>query len=181
MDQLEIIKTTITITIKKRNGEIYNVIFDLDDYENVIKPRVGKIHIDGYGYARGLDKNNKLKLIKIHRLIMEDKLTQANNEIDHKNNDTLDNRKSNLRLCTHQENLQNRKKFQNGRSIYKGVSWHKGCEKWTAQYYLNTKKYHIGCFDLEEDAGRAYDATIRNIFKEFAKFNFPLEHDQSAI
>ena len=177
-DLFESIIETITLTIRKRNGEIHYVIFDYDDYD-IIKTRVGKICIGNHGYACGYDKNNNMRQILLHRLILEDRLTQ-DTEIDHKNNNPLDNRRTNLRLCSSQENKRNRKKFNNC-SRFKGVYHHKATGKWQAQYTLNSRTYYIGLYDNDEDAGRAYDNAIRNIFKTFARYNFPLEHEQSAI
>ena len=177
------------ISIVEEEQQLYPVVvlkvgknnftqIDLDDYDT-IKNRIGKICINSYGYALGYDRNNDMRLVLIHRLILEDRLTQDINEIDHKNNNPLDNRRTNLRLCTHQENLRNIKKRSNCSSFYKGV--HKKDEKWISRYALNNKRYYIGCYESEEDAARAYDDKIRDIFKEFAKFNFPREGEQSAI
>lgn len=117
---------------------------------------------DGKGYAF----NNKVGFM--HRYIMNPKNYQ---EIDHINHDTLDNRKSNLRIVTHAQNCMNRKK-RKGTSKYKGVSWDKERNKWVSKAQLNYKTIYIGGFENEIDAAKAYDKKSLEIFGEYAKTNF---------
>ena len=91
-------------------------------------------------------------------------------EVDHKNGNTLDNRHSNLRVCTHQENCRNRRPNKNCVSSYKGVSWFKG--KWTAIINCNGKHRYLGRFKNEIDAAKAYDKAAKKAFGEFACLNF---------
>jgi hypothetical protein len=56
-------------------------------------------------------------------------------------------------------------------SRFKGVSWHKKAGKWRAVIALNRKHKHLGHFDNELDAARAYDAAARKQWGEFAKCN----------
>jgi len=91
--------------------------------------------------------------------------------IDHINGNTLDNRKVNLRVCTHKQNCRNTK-FQVGASKFKGVSWDKDREKWQSGIRVDDKRKALGRFDSEEDAARAYDIAARENFGEFAKLNF---------
>ena len=90
-------------------------------------------------------------------------------EIDHINGDRLDNRRCNLRLCTHRQNLRNRKRQDNGSSRYKGV--HKSAGKWRAMIGYDGKLYHLGYFADEEEAARAYNAAATEHFGEFARLN----------
>ncbi len=62
----------------------------------------------------------------MHRLIMN---AQKGQRIDHRDNDGLNNQKSNLRSCTNSQNAMNQKKTR-GTSKYKGVSWSKVANKW---------------------------------------------------
>lgn len=99
--------------------------------------------------------------------------------VDHRNGDTLDNRKQNLRLCTTAENLCNRKRPKHNKSGFKGVYFHKHNKKWKAQIKYQGKKYEAD-YDTPEAAARAYDTKARELHGEFARTNFPLESSESV-
>ena len=117
----------------------------------------------------------KGKLIKVwlHREIMNAK---KGIYVDHINNDTLDNRKCNLRLCTKGENNHNRVINNNSTSGYKGVTWKKDAKKWVAQIQIikdkKRKGIQLGYFITKEDAAKAYDKAALKYFGKFAKINF---------
>jgi hypothetical protein len=97
--------------------------------------------------------------------------------VDHKDHNTLNNQKANLRVCTFSENMRNSRKLGNFSSKYKGVSWNKRCKKWTAQIILTGifdqhYKQHLGYFYEEEKAALAYDIAAVKHFEEFACLNF---------
>ena len=111
------------------------------------------------------------KYIKMHRLIMG--LTEVDSiHVDHVNGDGLDNRKCNLRLVTHQQNIFN-SKARPGTSEYKGVCWDKVNKKWQAQIMKNGKSYKIGRFSDEKKAARLYDKAALKHFGEHAWLNCP--------
>lgn len=98
----------------------------------------------------------------------------AGEEVDHKNGDTLDNHRSNLRACKHSENGRNLKKWSTKTSShYKGVCFHKQSGKWRGYIVLNGKQNHLGLFVTEEEAADAYDNAAADFFGEFARLNFP--------
>jgi hypothetical protein len=96
-------------------------------------------------------------------------------EVDHVNLDTLDHRRVNLRLCTCRENHFNRRKYGNGSSGYKGVSWYRPYRKWRVYATKDGRTHHLGYFDTKADAARAYDAKARELFGEFARCNFEVD------
>jgi hypothetical protein len=96
-------------------------------------------------------------------------------ETDHINHNGLDNRKTNLRICTTSQNAQNRPKDTRNISGYKGVGrcMSRGCNyEWRAEIKINGKKIHLGLFHSPEKAALAYDKAARNLFGEFALTNF---------
>lgn len=100
----------------------------------------------------------------------------AGEEVDHKNGDTLDNRRDNLRACKHSENGRNLKKWSTPTSsCYKGVSFHKQSGKWRAYITLKGKQKYLGGFVIEEEAADAYDNAAAEFFGEFARLNFPCQ------
>lgn len=117
------------------------------------------------GYAsRGNRKNIKF----LHKEIMN---ASKGTTVDHINGNKLDNRKENLRLCSHMENIRYQKIHNRNTSGYKGVSWHKAGKKWHAKIAVNYKQIHLGLFKIKEDAARAYNKAAIKYFGEFAKLN----------
>lgn len=111
------------------------------------------------------------RTVYMHRLIMS---APTGIEVDHKNGDGLDNRRCNLRLATHQENLANQKLSRANTSGYKGVVLQKS-GTWRAQAKHSGKMYNLGSYHKIEDAARAYDLFMRERFGAYAKVNFPDE------
>lgn len=79
----------------------------------------------------------------------------------------------NCRWATREQQMANTKKRRDGKtSGFKGVSWCSNVHKWRVQIGHNRKTIHVGLFDSEQDAARAYDYKARQVFGEFAKTNF---------
>jgi hypothetical protein len=91
---------------------------------------------------------------------------------DHWNHDTLDNRRNNLRKCTHSQNQWNQKRSKRNTSGFKGVTWEKRRGKWHAQIRVNGKQKYLGEFLSIEDAARAYDRAAEMYHGEFGVKNF---------
>ncbi len=96
-------------------------------------------------------------------------------EVDHINGDRLDNRRENLRVCTHAQNKRNNKKNINNTSGFTGVSFHKALQKWGAKVVLDGKTHWLGGYDTPEEAAIAYDDAALRLHGEFATLNFPKE------
>jgi len=91
--------------------------------------------------------------------------------VDHKNSDSLDNRKSNLRICTMAQNNLNKSKRIIRTSKYKGLCHNKRHNRWIAYITLNRKTYHLGYFDDEIEAAKAYNEKAKELHGEFARLN----------
>jgi len=96
-------------------------------------------------------------------------------EVDHINHNRLDNRKSNLRGCTHKENMFNRRSYKKSRSKYKGVAWHKHNKMWPSNITVDGRQIPLGYFKNEIDAAKAYDMASKKYQGAFAFLNFPNE------
>jgi hypothetical protein len=103
-------------------------------------------------------KTGRRTTLGMHRVVM--RLDVGDPEhVDHRNGDKLDNRRSNLRVCSHAQNAQNRQSGR-GMSRYRGVVREKRRQKWRAQTMLGGRNYHLGYFDDEREAA-AVAATFR--------------------
>lgn len=153
------------------NDEIAETIFDIKYKEEVEK---WKWYMTDQGYVacNWVDENNKQKIIKLHQAIiyMSNQIITDDQEIDHKDNNRLNNLEENLRICTHFNNAKNRKNSPHS-SKYKGVSWSTKYRKWRATIMINNKQKYLGLFSIEEDAAKSYNTAASHYFGEFAQLN----------
>lgn len=91
------------------------------------------------------------KVIKMHRFILN---APEGLEVDHRNRNGLDNRKSNIWICTYQENMCNKRVW--GKVPLRGVYWDKQIKKYRARIQHNGKSQHLGLFNTPELANEAY-------------------------
>jgi len=120
---------------------------------------------------RGEYINKKQVTIYMHRQIL--KITD-NSEVDHIDNNGLNNQKCNLRICNRSQNQRNKNKTQNScSSNWKGVALSSGQrrKKWMAYISINKKRKYIGRFSSEIDAAKAYNKEALKIFGKFALLN----------
>lgn len=87
---------------------------------------------------------------------------------DHENHDTLDNRDSNLRIATRQQNAANCIRRRNNSTGFKGVSFDKRAGKWLSVIRVARKRIYLGSFPIPEDAHAAYCEAAKKHFGEFA-------------
>ena len=126
---------------------------------------------DGKRYAVrtqriGLRKNNKQVWFRMHRVLLK---IPKGYEIDHINRDTLDNRRSNLRMATIQQNKCNTSIRSDNTTGFKGVSWNG--RRWRSNIQSNKRQYHLGNFLTKEEAALAYNQAAINLHKEYAYLN----------
>lgn len=104
----------------------------------------------------------------LHRVLMRPAVGQL---VDHINRNGLDNQRANLRLSTTSQNLANRPAPRHNRSGFKGVSWDKRRQKYTAQITVDGRKRHLGYFTEAQDAASAYNAAALDVWGDFALLN----------
>lgn len=154
----------------------YTVIIDEEDLPK-ISPYSWRVHKNKYVMSFIYLSPGKSKTIYMHRLLMG-LLDSPGTEVDHKNRNPLDNRKSNIRMADRFKNNTNKAK-KKGRyaSDFKGVyySIEKRCEPnkiyIRAAIRVNKKQISLGGFDTETDAALAYNEAASRYFGEFANLN----------
>jgi len=148
-----------------------SAIVDFEDYEYL---RLWKWRSHGKGYASRAnnfkDENEiwRSRSLLMHRVIMK---ASGNAFVDHIDNDTLNNRKANLRFCSGSENAMNRGKLGSNTSGYKGVVWHKKAGKWRGKIGIRGKSIHLGLFETAIEAAKAYNTAAMKFHGPFAKLN----------
>ncbi len=156
-----------SMEIKLTQGKV--AIVDAEDYEFLcqfkwyaLKPTGNK----NFYAARGVyDKVSKKRSIQyMHKVLLE-----TSDYVDHKNRNSLDNRRSNLRSATPSQSRMN--STPKGVSKYMGVSWSKSAGKWCAYCCVHGKKKYIGAYSTEIEAAGAYNEWVRGIYGEFANLN----------
>jgi len=106
------------------------------------------------------------KHITLHRFIVD---CPEGMVVDHINLNTLDNRRSNLRICSPTENKRNCKKNKRNSSGFKGVSWNKPWGKWLAYISIDGKNKYLGAFDDKNKAYEAYCKASKKYHKEYGR------------
>ena len=90
------------------------------------------------------------------------------------NGDSLDNRKSNLRICTHAQNSKNLKVRKDNTSGFKGVCFTKERwrgKRWCAYINSNNKRIGLGRFLTKEEAALKYNEAVEKYHGEFGRMN----------
>ena len=132
-----------------------------------------KWHCSYWGYAVrfvyfGTVNGKPVKqIVRMHRLITD---APEGMHVDHIDHDPLNNRRSNLRVCTNHQNRFNTK-ITKGSSIYKGVCWVTRDKKWKASITVNSKHFSLGHYFDEKEAARAYNVAALAAFGSFAHLN----------
>lgn len=108
----------------------------------------------------------------MHREVLG--LPTGSGEVDHVDGDGFNNRRANLRLATHAQNAYGQKVQSRPKSSrFKGVHLDRRTGRWIAMVKQHQRARHLGVFDSEVEAARAYDAAAREAFGDFARLNIP--------
>ena len=184
--QKEIEILELELKIKKLELEIlndldYEFFLPVENYENYFISNFGNVknnktnkimkqcnHRQGYKKI-GLTKNGNRKMFLIHRLVALAFLENPDNKpkVDHIDENKANNNVKNLRWATVQENQSNQGKYKNNTSGFKGVSFNKPLNKYSAQIHINYKKQHLGYYETAEEGSRVYEKKAKEIHREF--------------
>ncbi len=146
-------------------------IVDDEDYQDLIQFKWhAHCHHKNYYAKRAVWINKKTSAEQMHRRILGLKAGDGKYG-DHINGNGLDNRRSNLRVCTNKENIRNSRRRYDNKSGLKGVWLHKQTGKWVTQIRVNDKSLHVGLFKSKIAAARAYNRAAIKYFGKFAKLN----------
>jgi hypothetical protein len=127
----------------------YMLVSD-EDYDRVNAIRW---HMSSNGYAVNRNRDNGIKkTIRAHRFIMNAPIGM---DVDHINHNRIDNRRSNLRVCTRSQNLHNKECL--------GTWFDKRRSVWQVEVRVDKKKYYIGAFREKDEAVKAYREAKENL------------------
>ena len=171
---------------KKKYGEAFRRIKLAEGVHTLVDPEdYEKLSKYNWQLSENKSKNRYAvrlegrQIISMHREIMN---APAGMVVHHNDSNGLNNTKSNLDIITLTENNRcSRKTRKQTSSKYKGVSFHKPNGKWRAGIKSGGKFKHLGYFENEEDAARAYDAAAKIYHGEFAVLNFPDEEEDNRL
>lgn len=145
-------------------GRVMSLNFNHNRYAKLLKP-----NLSPSGYYRVTLFNDKIRISKnIHLLVWDHFGDKPRNgrklQVDHIDDNRLNNRFDNLQLLTDRENISKMHLSKGTKtSRYLGVHYFKRDDKWLAKITINNKSHHLGLFDKEEDARDAYLNALNNI------------------
>jgi hypothetical protein len=161
-------------------------LVDDEDYEYLYQFNWHTSTYRELSYAkRNVRAGTSHTLSRMHREIFEYRgIDLTGLEVDHINGDGLDNRRSNLRIATHKENLANcakRSATKDKNHGLKGITFNPKKGRWTAQITVNGVHMVCGDYNTPEEAANAYDEAAIKHFGEFAKTNDTLVNGENPI
>lgn len=133
----------VAVFVRRQNGDQFEFLIDTEDLPLIrtLSNTYSIANCSGKYYAKGYRRVGVRRYQKpyVHRMILD---APSGMVVDHINGDGLDNRRSNLRIVTQSENLQNRRgPMTNSRSGIRGVFRRSDCDRWEAQVVLGRRKY----------------------------------------
>jgi hypothetical protein len=138
----------------------YPALVDDTDYEYLNQWK-WKLHIQGYACRSGWDaKNKKYTCVLMHQVVLH---PNPNEEIDHFNQNKLDNQRLNLRSVPHYLNELNKPLSSRNTSGFRGVCFDKARIKWVAKTKHNGKMVNLGRYDTPEKASEVYQKYILTV------------------
>lgn len=149
------IRDEVTAIFIQHKGKTMETLIDTNDLEKVnefpntwcIAKQRNTLYV--YGWMKIKDKQTTIKL---HRFLLS---VDKNLIVDHIDRNGLNNVRSNLRIVTNAENMQNVTAYKTSKSGIRGVSWYEPSKKWRAKLQVNGKHILVGYFDDIKQAEQA--------------------------
>lgn len=163
-------KDTATIEMHDKNGVVKAVtIIDAEDLPKLEGYNKWQLLPTGYAWTQKERRDGKKRIrqhFALHRVIMN---APKGFDVDHINGNPLDNRKSNLRICTHADNGKNLTIKSNNKSGVSGVCWITRDRRWCARIKHGDKYLSLGYYKDKADAIKARRNAEKIYFGEFAR------------
>lgn len=153
--------------ITRKNGHKVSVLYDQCDHDLIQGYKWYVSGREGNQYPAAFVKGEKRKYVVMHRVILG--ISDPKIKVDHKNHNPFDNRRHNIRACTHQQNMFNLS-FRIGYKT-KGITYDKSRNRWKARIGYKSKSIFIGWFKTQELAAVAYNKNAQKLYGEFALLN----------
>ena len=156
-------------TIPLTNSDQFALVDD-DMLEYLMQWR-WNLHSMGYAARCIYTGNYRSASILMHRIVIG-LPPQDRRNVDHIDNNPLNNQRANLRIATQSQNMANKRISKVGMtSQYRGVSWYLRDGIWQATIMYRRQQYYLGRFVNELDAAKAYNEKALELFGEFARLN----------
>lgn len=164
------------------NSAVYGNKICMVDDEDYATLSIYKWSLNNGKYAtRQISRKGKMSgdnkhTCKQHKVLMHRIITNTlgckDIEVDHIDGNPLNNKRNNLRVCTHSQNMKNIKPYTKRKSsLYKGVTYNKASNKWMASIHSNCDRIYLGLYVTEKMAAVAYNNAARLYHGEFANLN----------
>jgi hypothetical protein len=144
----------------------YDVLIDNEDFDRIMEHNwyytSNNPKRPYFSFSKRI--NGERHWTSLHRFILD---APKGSVVDHISGDTLDNRKSNLRITDWTGNAQNHGIADNNTSGYRGVHFDKRKKRWKAVIYHNEKGILLGHYPSKELASFVYEEAAKVIFGEY--------------
>lgn len=156
-----------------RNTAIRGILVDAEDL--VLDSDRWSLTSTGYPRRGAVVKNGDTREPRLHRIIMarvHGRLLRGDEEVDHINGNILDNRRGNLRLASHRQNMRNQQNRRRGITGYVGVSTSGNSGSYRAYLVIDGQQISAGSHSSPEEAAWMRDQWAIALHGEYARLNF---------
>lgn len=150
-----------SVAVTTPNGYVFYI--DKAD-EELVKKHKWYVCVDKRGYTNICTARN----ISLYHYLLN---FPKGVEIDHIDFDRLNNRRANLRICTHQQNQMNQPLQKNNTSGVSGVSFYRARNKYRARIKISQLDIHLGYYETFQEAVQARNVGMECMFGEYGRYN----------